>query len=601
MIASKINVKLCSEVLSKVFTHIRCASSSAALALVAPVTRLKDSYLHGAGTVPLVHDTIADVVDRAASDFGSQEALVFVHQDIRRTWLEVRQEAERLARGFLSLGLEKGDRIGIWATNLYEWQLTQYAAAKAGLVLVNVNQAYQTRELEYCLRKVGVRTLVAAEGYRTSDYYAMLTELVPSLADGEPGVPATVRSQRLPELRDIVMISRERRRGVLRFDDLLDASKESLSGELERRQAQVSCDDPCSIQFTSGTTGLPKGATLSHHNMVNNVRQVARRMGYDDGNARICLSVPLYHCFGCVVGSLLAPLHGNALIFPSEVFDGEASLQATQDERCTDIYGTPTMFVDMLNIVRQKRYDISSLHSGIVAGAPVPFHLMQAIMNELHMKDSVVAYGLTEVSPLLTLGFPTDDLDHRCGFVGYPLEHTEMKVVDKSGRTVPVGQAGEMCMRGYGRFLGYWNDEDKTKECVTPAGWFYTGDVTTMAEDGYVKIVGREKDMVIRGGENIYPAEVEDFLMTHPDIIEVYVFGVPDERMGEELVAWIRTRELGCVSEHDVRSFCKGKIAHYKIPRFIQFRDDFPKTVTGKIQKFVMRNTMCRELGLTTK
>ena len=599
MIAGKINFKLCSEVLSKAFAHTRCASSSAALARVAPVTRLKDSYLHCAGTVPLVHDTIADVVDRAASDFGSQEALVFVHQDIRRTWREVRQEAERLARGFLSLGLEKGDRIGIWATNLYEWQLTQYAAAKAGLVLVNVNQAYQTRELEYCLKKVGVRTLVAAEGYRTSDYYAMLTELVPSLADGEPGVPATVRSQRLPELRDIVMISSERRRGVLRFDDLLDASKESLSVELKRRQAQVSCDDPFNIQFTSGTTGLPKGATLSHHNMVNNMHQMAWRMGYDGENARICVCVPLYHCFGCVGGSVLAPLHGNALVFPSEVFDGEASLQATQDERCTHLYGTPTMFVDMVNIIRQKRLDISSLHSGIVGGAPVPFHLMQAMVDELHMKDAVVGYGLTETSPLLTLGFPTDDLDHRCGFVGYPVGHTELKVVDERGRTVPVGQVGELCMRGYNRFLGYWNDEDKTQECVTPTGWFHTGDVASMAEDGYVKIVGRATDMVIRGGENIYPTEVEDFLMTHPDIIEVYAFGVPDERMGEELVVWIRTRELGCVSEHNVRSFCKGRIAHHKIPRYIQFRDDFPKTVTGKIQKFIMHDIMCRELGLT--
>ncbi|XP_043247224.1 medium-chain acyl-CoA ligase ACSF2, mitochondrial-like [Amphibalanus amphitrite] len=426
----------------------------------------------------------------------------------------------------------------------------------------------------------------------------MLTELVPALADGEAGVPLTVRSERLPQLRDIVMISPERRRGVLRFDDLLDAGMESLSGELERRQAQVDCDDPCSIQFTSGTTGLPKGATLSHHNMVNNMHQLARRAGYERDGVRICVSVPLYHCFGCVAGSVLAPLHGNCLVFPSEAFDGEASMRATEDERCTHMYGTPTMYVDMVNIAKQKRHDLSSLYSGIVAGAPVPFHLMRSMIEDMNMRDAVVGYGLTETSPLLTVGFPSDDLEHRCGTVGFPLDHSEVKVVGGDGRTLPVGHSGELCMRGYNRFLGYWDDEAKTRECVSAAGWFHTGDVATMTEDGYVKIVGRAKDMVIRGGENIYPTEVEDFLMTHPDILEAYAFGVPDDRMGEELVVWVRTRELGCLSEHDVRSFCKGRIAHYKVPRYIQFRDDFPKTVTGKIQKFVMRNVMCRELGL---
>ncbi|KAF0290164.1 Acyl-CoA synthetase family member 2, mitochondrial [Amphibalanus amphitrite] len=572
-------------------------SSTSALQRRPPATRIRDSYLHCPGTVPLVHHTLSDVLDRAASDFGTREGVIFVHQDIRRTWLEVRQEADRLARGFLSLGLEKGDRIGIWATNKYEWLLTQYAAAKAGLVLVNVNQAYQSRELEYCLRKVGVRTLVAGQGYRTSDYYTMLTELVPALADGEAGVPLTVRSEKLPQLRDIVMIGGDRRRGVLRFDDLLDAGKESLSGELERRQAQVSCDDPCNIMFTSGTTGLPKGATLSHHNIVNNMKQMGSRTGFDQLSVRVCTPVPLYHSFGCVAGSVLAPLFGSTLVFPSEAFDAVAALQATEAEKCTHMYGTPTMFVDMVNISKQGRFDISSLHSGFVGGAPVPFHLMEAMMNEMNMTGSIVGYGLTETGPILTLSYPSDDVEHRCGTVGYPLDHTELKVVDERGRTLPVGTAGELCMRGYNLFLGYWDDEEKTAECLTPAGWFHTGDVAVMNDDGYVKIVGRAKDMVIRGGENIYPTEVEDFLMTHPDVLEAAAFGVPDERMGEELAVWIRTREHCCLSEHDIRSFCKGRIAHHKIPCYIQFRDDFPKTVTGKIQKFAMREIMTKELG----
>ncbi|XP_043223811.1 medium-chain acyl-CoA ligase ACSF2, mitochondrial-like [Amphibalanus amphitrite] len=500
----------------------------------------------------------------------------------------------------MALGLEFGDRIGIWGTNVYEWQLTQYAAAKAGLALVNVNQAYQTNELEYCLKKVGVKTLVATDGYKTSDYYDMLTRLLPELtSEGESNVPLTLRSERLPQLRSVVMISQQRRRGVLRFDDLLDSGMESLSGELQRRQAQVNCDDHCSIQFTSGTTGLPKGATLSHHNVVNNTQQVAARLGCDVGGARICMSVPLYHCFGCVIGSVLAPLHGNAMVFPSQTFDAEASLKATEDERCTHLYGTPTMFVDMVNIAKQKRHDLSSVHSGVVAGAPVPFHLMQAMINDLNMRDAVVGYGLTECSPLLTLGFPSDDLEHRCGTVGYPLAHTELKVVDGQGLTAPVGQPGVLCARGYCNFLGYWDDAEKTAETLTPQRWLITGDVAVMNEDGYVKIVGRAKDMVIRGGENIYPTEVEDFLMTHPDVLEASAFGVPDDRMGEELAVWIRLRRSDTVSEHDIRSYCKGRIAHYKVPRYIEFRDDFPKTVTGKIQKFVMRDTMTRELGLS--
>ncbi|KAF0294736.1 Acyl-CoA synthetase family member 2, mitochondrial [Amphibalanus amphitrite] len=421
MMATGDPLRFCVKLLNRTARQIKRSSSTAAAKRAAPATHLTESYVHCAGTTPLVHDTLGDVIDRAAVDYGTNEALVFVHQDLRRTWREVKQEvrAERLAHGFMALGLEFGDRIGIWGTNVYEWQLTQYAAAKAGLALVNVNQAYQANELEYCLKKVGVKTLVATDGYKTSDYYDMLTRLLPELtSEGESNVPLTLRSERLPHLRSVVMISQQRRRGVLRFDDLLDSGMESLSGELQRRQAQVNCDDHCSIQFTS-------------------------------------------------------------------TFDAEASLKATEDERrvlglfgigrCTHLYGTPTMFVDMVNIAKQKRHDLSSVHSGVVAGAPVPFHLMQAMINDLNMRDAVVGYGLTECSPLLTLGFPSDDLEHRCGTVGYPLAHTELKVVDGQGRTAPVGQPGVLCARGYCNFLGYWDDAEKTAETLTPQRWLITG------------------------------------------------------------------------------------------------------------------------------
>jgi len=592
------SLRVCSYLIGRHGFSVRATSSSSTSQRCAPVTHLKESYIHCPSNLQMSSETLGQVIDRAAVDFGSTEAVVFVHQNIRRTWLEIKQEADRLAHGFLSLGLERGDRIGIWATNLYEWQLTQYAAAKAGLALVNVNQAYQTKELEYCLKKAGIRTLVAADGYATSNYYSMLTELLPELAEGEPNVPKSLKSERLPMLRDVVMITENRNRGVLRFDDLLDASKESVSNELERRQAQVDCDDVCSIQFTSGTTGLPKGAALTHHNMINNVRGFGRRVGYDVGGERICMSVPLYHCFGCVGGSILAPQFGNTMVFPSAVFNGLASIQATEKERCTIMYGTPTMFVDMVNLPQLKDYDVSSLHGGLTAGAPVPYHLMEAMIKVLGLRDAVVAYGLTEASPLLSVGFPGDDLEHRCGTVGYPLDHVEVKIVDAEGRVVPPGTPGELCSRGYNTMLGYWEDEDKTKATITSSRWLLSGDTAVLTEDGYVKIVGRSKDMVIRGGENIYPVEIEDFLMAHPDILEAYAFGVPDDRMGEEVCVWIRTREPDCLTEKDIRSFCKGKLSHFKIPRYIQFRDDFPKTVTGKIQKFVMRQMMAKELGI---
>ena len=430
MISSCTGRRFCGQLLRLPSLRVQHAPYSAASERVPPATHLKESILSCPGSVPLVHHTLGDVIDRTASDFGSQTAIVYVHQDIRRTWQELRYETDRLARGLLSLGLQKGDRVGIWAANRYEWQLTQYAAAKAGLVLVHVNQAYQARELEYCLKKVDVRTLVAADSFKTSDYYTMLTELVPSLADGEPGVPVTVRSERLPELRDIVMLGPERRRGVLRFDDLLDAGSESFSGELERRQAQIDCDDPANIMFTSGTTGLPKGATLSHHSLVNNANQVAVRLGFDDSNARICTPLPHYHAFGNIFGPIMAPLHGNTLVSPSQVFDAEACLQATQNEKCTHLYGTPTMFVDMVKIAQEKRHNLSSLHSGLAGGAPVPYHLMRAMMTDLNMTNSVVLYGQTEGGGI-TCGFSSDDLEHRCGTIGYPINHSEVKVVDR--------------------------------------------------------------------------------------------------------------------------------------------------------------------------
>ena len=408
MLSIRSGVRLCLRLLGRISGVSQQTSGAVISERTPPETRLTQSVVSCPGSVPLMPHTIGELVDRAAGDFGSSQAVVYLHQDIRRTWREIRYEADRLARGLMSLGLEKGDRIGIWATNVYEWQLTQYAAAKAGLVLVHVNQAYQSHELEYCLKKVGVRTLVAAEGFRTSDFHAMLTQLVPELEEGEAGVPLTVRSERLPALRDVIMISSERRRGVLRFDDLLDAGAESLSGELERRQAQVDCDDPCAIMFTSGTTGLPKAAMLSHHGPVNSANQLCARMGLDEGGARICLPVSLYHGLGSMFGSLLVPQHGNTLVFPSQAFDAEACLRATQQERCTHMYGTPTMFVDMVNIAKQKRHDLSSLYSGIVGGAPVSFHLMKSMISELNMREVVVMYGMTETCSIAS-GYLSDE------------------------------------------------------------------------------------------------------------------------------------------------------------------------------------------------
>lgn len=563
----------------------------------------ESSLVSGPSSPPLINLTVGQALQRSAVDFGSVPAVISKHQRLTKTWAEVRQEAEQLACSFLRSGLKHGDRIGIWGTNSYQWQLTQFSAAIIGAVLVNVNQAYQMDELRYCLNHVGIDTLVAADGYKSSDYYTMLDTLSEGrLSAGGVNDMTDLRSALTPSLRQVVMISEDKRRGVVRFDDFFRGGALIDRGELEHSASRVQPGDACSVQFTSGTTGRPKGATLSHHSILNNALLTASRAGLgtqSDGCVplRLCVPVPLYHCFGCVLGSLVALLHGHTLVFPAPTFSATQTLEAVQEYRCDALYGTPTMFVDLLNVPNLSDYDLTSLRSGLTAGAPLSPTLMHQMIHTLHMSDAVVGYGLTEASPLLTLCSPSDTLSRRCETVGRALPHTSLCVQHvETGRLLARNTPGQLCSSGYSSFIGYWAQPDATRRSFTDDGWLRTGDIGEITDEGYVKIIGRSSDMVIRGGENIYPAEIESFLMTHPDIAEAYVFGVADARMGEELCVWIRTKEERQLSVDSVKQFFAGKLAHFKVPRYIQFRDDFPKTVTGKVQKYRMREIMAAEL-----
>ncbi|XP_069936641.1 medium-chain acyl-CoA ligase ACSF2, mitochondrial [Cherax quadricarinatus] len=513
------------------------------------------SYVSNPGTRPLLGIHMGNMVDRAEDMFGDREAIVSVQQGKRATFSQVKQESEEIASGLLALGLERGDRLGIWAPNTYEWYLTKLAAAKAGLVLVNINPAYRPSELEYCLNKVSIKAIICHEKFRTSD-------------------------------------------GTYKFGDLYGAGDSCHKTMLADIATRVKFDDPFNIQFTSGTTGLPKAAVLTHHMVINNAYSTGRRAEYDKSHLRICVPVPLFHSFGCVGGVVIGVLFGTTCVLPSEAFDPEACLQAIQDERASSCYGTPTMFVDILNVQRRKPRDVSSLSAGVMAGAPCPQELVMAVMNELNMTDVLVAYGMTETSPVSFMCFPSDSPQVRSSTIGYPGEHIEVKVVDAEGQVVRIGEAGELCVRGYCNFQGYWGDPEKTQETIGGDRWLKTGDLAILQPDGYGKIIGRIKDMIIRGGENIYPAEVENCLLRHPSIIEAQVFGVPDDRMGEEVAVWIRKADDDELNATTLKRWCKGKMAHYKVPRYIMFKEEFPKTVTGKIQKFVMRDITVKELNL---
>jgi len=547
---------------------------------------------------PLVDLTVGQAVDRAADIYGDREALVVTHQDIRRSFLEVKQEVESLAAGFLELGLSPGDRIGIWGPNTHQWYLTQFAAAKAGLVLVNINPAYQTSELEYCLNKVGVKCLVAADSFKTQNYFKMLTRIMPEIETSKPG---SLMNESVPSLCSVIMMSESYFSGTFRFGDILKNAGSKAFTAVSDLTKKIELKSPCNIQFTSGTTGKPKAVTLSHYNIVNNANQIGYRIGYNEKPHRICISVPFYHCFGNVIGTLCGMMHGATNVVPCPSFNGEACVDAISTEKCTSIYGTPTMFVDILAAARSKNPDVSHVETGIMAGASCPQELCKNVISELNMRDFVVCYGMTETSPVTFQGFCSDSLVTKTSTIGFPSNHQEVAIMDSEGKILEAGVEGELVTRGYSNMMGYWGDEERTKEVISPDGWLHTGDVAVIDERGYGKIVGRMKDMIIRGGENIYPREIEEFLHTHPSIMEAQAFGVSDERLGEELCAWIKLNPGCSLNEEEVKIFCKGKIAHFKIPKYISFVTEFPSTVTGKIQKFVMKDIMEKRLKGTSE
>jgi fatty-acyl-CoA synthase len=540
------------------------------------------SYVCGVGTEPLLYKTVGAVLEEAAARWGEREALIVRHQNIRWTYRELDEAADRLAAGLLHLGLVPGDRIGIWAPNRYEWVVTQFASAKAGLILVTINPAYRTSELEYALNKVGCKALVLAPSFKTSDYAGMLDQ---------------VRSA-VPSLRAAILMDAASRPGFLRYADVASSGTAEDLARVRELRSQLQPEDAINIQFTSGTTGLPKGATLSHHNIVNNGYFVAQRMTFSS-NDRLCIPVPLYHCFGMVMGVLGCATYGAAMVFPAEAFEPKSVLEALEAERCTALFGVPTMFIAELEHSEFKRFDLRTLRTGVMAGAPCPVEVMKRVIAEMHMKEVTIAYGMTETSPVSFQSNRDDTLEQRVSTVGSIHPHLEVKIVDAEGRVTPRGERGELLTRGYSVMHGYWDDEDKTRQAIDPQGWMHTGDLATLDAAGYCNIVGRVKDLIIRGGENISPREIEEFLYRHPKVQDVQVFGVPDRRYGEVVCAWIKLKAGERSDAEAIRTFCKEQIAHYKVPTHVRFVEQFPMTVTGKIQKYLMREEMSRELAVS--
>jgi len=553
------------------------------------------SYVHGASGTPFIGDTIGVHFDRIAERFGDRDALIARHQQIRWTYRQLKERVDAFAAGLLALGLKRGDRTGVWSPNNAEWVITQFATAKAGLILVNINPAYRLAELEYALNKAGCVALVTAARFKTTDYHAMLRELAPELRTASPG---NLHAARLPQLRLVITIGPDDAPGMMRFDDVSGLARDAERHRLAALAEELQFDDSINIQFTSGTTGFPKGATLSHHNILNNGLFIAGAMKLTEHD-RVCIPVPLYHCFGMVIGNLGCLTHGAAMVYPSEGFDPLATLETIAEERCTAVYGVPTMFIAEMDHPDFAKFDLSSLRTGMMAGSPCPIEVMKRAFSLMHLSEVVIGYGMTETSPASFASATDDPIERRVSTVGRILPHVEVKIVDAEGRVVPRGTAGELLTRGYLVMLGYWGDEERTREAIDAAGWMHTGDLATIDAEGYCNIVGRIKDMVIRGGENVYPREIEEFLYRHPKIQDVQVIGVPDPRYGEELCAWICLRDGEKASAEDIRAFCQGQIAHYKIPRYVKFVGGFPTTVTGKIQKFLMREQMIEELGLS--
>ncbi len=552
------------------------------------------AHVVGSKDPELWHRTIPDIFKDTVYRFANREAAVFPEQEIRWTWAELDREVDALAHGLLELGLQKGDRVGIWSPNRYEWLLTQFATARIGIILVTINPAYRVSEVEFALNKVGCKALITASHFKTSDYIGMLQDLAPELSRCEPGA---LTATKLASLKTVIRTGTETTFGMLNFDAVIESGRSGNSAALDAISATLEPTDAINIQFTSGTTGTPKGATLSHINIVNNGRFVVRAQNMDETD-RLCIPLPLYHCFGMVMGSLGCVTTGSAMVFPSEGFDPESCLQAISDEKCTSVYGVPTMFVGMLQHPKFKSFDFSALRTGIMAGAPCPIEVMKQCVSEMNLSDITIAYGMTETSPVSFQTSYNDPLERRVSTVGRVHPHVECKIIDENSKTVSPGIQGELCTRGYSVMIGYWDEPERTAESIDQDGWMHSGDLAVIDKDGYGNITGRVKDMVVRGGENVYPAEVENYLFRHPAVQEVQVFGVPDAKLGEEICAWIVLAGGETVTEEDIIAFCRDQIAHYKIPRFVRFKSELPMTVTGKPQKFKMRDAMIEELGI---
>jgi len=554
----------------------------------------RPSFVNGPYLEPLRFETVGESLDKAAERWGDRDALIVVHQRVRLTYTELHARVEALAAAFMGMGLMPGDRVAILSPNGTEWVLTQFATAMVGLVLVNVNPAYRAAELEYALTKVGCRALVTATRFKSSDYVSMIASIAPEAANCMPG---QLEAQRVPMLRWLVNLGSERIAGFACFNCLRDAAASVTAEQLAQRRALVQPDDAVNVQFTSGTTGHPKAATLSHFNIVNNGYFVGRALRLSEKD-RMCIPVPLYHCFGMVMGNLGCVTHGAAMIYPNDSYDARLTLHAVARERCTVLYGVPTMFIAQLELPEFDGFDLDCLRTGVMAGAPCPVELMKRVMNKMHLAEITVAYGMTETSPVSFQSSVDDSIERRVSTVGRVHPHLQAKIVDVQGRVVPRDAPGELCTRGYSVMRGYWDDPIQTDRAIDAAGWMHTGDLATLDEEGYCRITGRLKDIVIRGGEKLSPPEIEDFLYRHPKVLAVQVFGVPDSQYGEQLCAWIQLRQGKPASVEEIHDFCRGQIAHQKIPHYIRFVSEFPMTVTGKVQKFAMREQMVRELGL---
>lgn len=558
------------------------------------MTQVRLSYAYGTSSQPLLGMTIGEKFDQACQQYAEQDAVVSVHQNVRLSYKQLQDQVNAFACSLLQLGLEKGDRIAIWSPNCVEWTITQFAAFKAGMILVNLNPAYKSSELEYVLNKVSCKALVIAPQFKSSNYQDILTKIAPEITQS---IDKLLSSQRLPHLKHIIKIDHEQHTGIHRFADLLPEPTAAQLDQLQAIAADLQFDETINIQFTSGTTGNPKGTMLTHNNILNN--------GYFVGEAihltsqdRVCISVPLFHCFGMVMGNLACITHGSTMVYPSAVFNPLDTLKTIQQEKCTAAYGVPTMFIAILEHEQFDEFDLSSLRTGIMAGSPCPREIMQRVIERMHMTEITICYGMTETAPVSAQSSTADSVERRVGTVGRVHPHLEIKIVDENGKVVPRGKLGELCVRGYSVMLGYWEDNDKTQEVIDVAKWMHTGDIAEMDEEGFVKIKGRIKDVVIRGGENLFPKEIEDFLYTHPDVSDVQVIGLPDPRYGEELCACIILHEHHQINEEAIRQYCAEHISHNKVPRYVRFFTEFPMTASGKAQKFKLQELMRQELNL---